>query len=78
MAADVAKEASDIVLLSEGLDVLVKSIVAGRKTFTNTVKYIFLATSANFGNMFSIAGASLFLPFPSLTSKTNIPHEFIN
>jgi Mg2+-importing ATPase len=79
-AVDVAKEAADIVLLDQGLDVLVKGIVAGRKTFTNTMKYIFIATSANFGNMFSMAGASLFLPFLPLLPKqillTNLLTDF--
>ncbi len=51
-AVDVAKEAADIVLLSQDLDVLINGIIEGRKTFTNTMKYIFMATSANFGNMF--------------------------
>jgi Mg2+-importing ATPase len=62
-AVDVAKEAADIVLLQRELSVLVEGIRAGRQTFANTVKYVFMATSANFGNMFSMAGASLFLPF---------------
>ena len=68
-AVDVAKEAADIVLLDQDLDVLSAGIIAGRKTFTNTMKYIFMATSANFGNMFSMAGASLFLPFLPLLPK---------
>lgn len=68
-AVDIAKEAADIVLLSKDLEVLVDGIVEGRKTFTNTMKYIFMATSANFGNMFSMAGASLFLPFLPLLPK---------
>jgi P-type Mg2+ transporter len=62
-AVDVAKEAADLVLLKQDLGVLHEGIVQGRKTFANTLKYIFMATSANFGNMFSMAGASLFLPF---------------
>ncbi|HVM89072.1 MAG TPA: magnesium-translocating P-type ATPase [Puia sp.] len=62
-AADVAKDAADIVLLSDNLDVLENGITEGRKTFANTLKYIFMATSANFGNMFSMAGSSLLLPF---------------
>lgn len=62
-AVDVAKEAADIVLLHHDLGVLADGIVAGRQTFANTVKYVFMATSANFGNMFSMAGASLFLPY---------------
>lgn len=68
-AVDVAKEAADIILLSQDLNVLTTGIVAGRKTFSNTMKYIFMATSANFGNMFSMAGASLFLPFLPLLPK---------
>ena len=62
-AVDVAKDAADLVLLKQDLDVLREGIVQGRKTFGNTLKYIFMATSANFGNMFSMAGASLFLTF---------------
>jgi len=62
-AADVAKEAADIVLMEKSLNALVEGIKGGRKTFANTLKYVFMATSANFGNMFSMAGASLFLPF---------------
>ncbi len=62
-AVDVAKDAADLVLMKQDLDVLREGIVQGRKTFANTLKYIFMATSANFGNMFSMAGASLFLPF---------------
>ena len=68
-AVDVAKEAADIILLSQDLNVLITGIIAGRKTFSNTMKYIFMATSANFGNMFSMAGASLFLPFLPLLPK---------
>jgi Mg2+-importing ATPase len=62
-AVDVAKEAADIVLLEKDLAVLEKGVREGRVTFANTLKYIFMATSANFGNMFSMAGASLILPF---------------
>jgi Mg2+-importing ATPase len=68
-AADVAKEAADIVLLEKDLSVLVAGIREGRRTFANTLKYVFMATSANFGNMFSMAGASLFLPFLPLLPK---------
>jgi Mg2+-importing ATPase len=58
-AVDVAKEAADFVLLEQDLGVLAAGIEAGRITFANTMKYVFAATSANFGNMFSMAGASL-------------------
>jgi Mg2+-importing ATPase len=62
-AVDVAKEAADFVLLERDLGVLHRGIELGRTTFANTLKYIFVTTSANFGNMFSMAGASLFLKF---------------
>ncbi len=68
-AVDVAKDAADIVLLEKGLDVLVQGVSEGRKTFANTLKYVFMATSANFGNMFSMAGVSLILPFLPLLPK---------
>ena len=68
-AVDVAKEAAQIVLLQKDLGVLVEGVREGRVTFANTQKYIFMATSANFGNMFSMAGASLFLPFLPLLPK---------
>jgi len=79
-AADVAKEASDIVLLKKNLDVLIDGVKEGRAVFSNTMKYIFMATSANFGNMFSMLGASLFLPFLPLLPKqillTNLLTDF--
>jgi P-type Mg2+ transporter len=62
-AVDVAKDAAPIVLLRKGLDVIADGIVEGRSTFSNTMKYILMGTSSNFGNMFSAAGASFFLPF---------------
>ena len=68
-AVDVAKEAADIVLLEKDLAVLVDGVREGRTTFANTLKYVFMATSANVGNMFSMAGASLFLPFLPLLPK---------
>lgn len=68
-ATDVLKETADFVLLEKNLDVLVKGVQEGRRTFANTLKYVFMATSANFGNMFSMAGASLFLPFLPLLPK---------
>ena len=79
-AVDVAKEAADIVLLEKDLSVLVQGVKEGRMTFANTLKYVFMATSANFGNMFSMAGASLFLPFLPLLPKqillTNLMTDF--
>ena len=68
-AVDVAREAADFVLLEHDLEVLVDGVREGRRTFSNTLKYVFIATSANFGNMFSMAGASLFLPFLPLLPK---------
>ena len=68
-AVDVAKEAADLVLMEHDLGVLVQGVREGRTTFANTLKYVFMATSANFGNMFSMAGASLFLPFLPLLPK---------
>jgi len=68
-AVDAAKEAAHIVLLEKNLEALISGIKEGRKTFANTLKYVFMATSANFGNMFSMAGASLFLPFLPLLPK---------
>lgn len=79
-AVDVAKEAADIVLLEKDLAVLTEGVLAGRRTFANTMKYVFMATSANFGNMFSMAGASIFLPFLPLLPKqvllTNLMTDF--
>ena len=68
-AVDVAKESADIVLLEKDLGVLANGVKEGRKTFANTLKYVFMATSANFGNMFSKAGASLFLSFLPLLPR---------
>ncbi len=68
-AVDVAKEAADFVMLKPDLSILIGAVIEGRRTFTNTMKYIFMATSANFGNMFSLAGASLLMPFLPLLAK---------
>ncbi len=62
-AVDVAKEAADIIFLKQDLHVLHKGVLEGRRTFGNIMKYIMMGTSSNFGNMFSMAGAALFLPF---------------
>ncbi|RIH77485.1 magnesium-translocating P-type ATPase [Meiothermus hypogaeus] len=77
-AVDVAKEAADLVLLESDLDVLREGIEEGRKTFANTLKYIFTTTSANFGNMFSMAGASAFLPFLPLLAKQILLNNFLS
>ena len=84
-AVDVAKDAADIVLLEKDLGVLLTGVREGRATFANTMKYVLMATSSNFGNMFSMAGASLLLPFlPLLPSQillmnllTDLPETFI-
>jgi P-type Mg2+ transporter len=79
-AVDVAKEAADIVLMQKDLNVLIAGVKEGRITFANTLKYVFMATSANFGNMFSMAGISLFIPFlpllPSQILLTNLLTDF--
>ena len=62
-AVDIAKETADIILLEKDLHVLEEGVINGRKTFTNILKYIKMATSGNFGNMLSVVIASLFLPF---------------
>ena len=62
-AVDVAKEAADMILLDQDLHVLYEGVLEGRRTFGNIMKYIMMGTSSNFGNMFSMAGAALFLPF---------------
>lgn len=78
MAADVAKETADFMLLERDLDVLRRGIEEGRTTFANTLKYIFTTTSANFGNMVSMAGASLFLPFLPLLAKQILLNNFLS
>jgi Mg2+-importing ATPase len=62
-ATDVAKDAADIVLLDKDLGILAGGVVEGRRIFANTIKYVLMGTSSNFGNMFSAGGASLFLSF---------------
>lgn len=62
-AVDIAKETADIILLEKDLNVLEEGVITGRKTFTNLLKYLKMATSGNFGNMLSVIIASIFLPF---------------
>ncbi len=79
-AVDVAKDAADLVLTKKSLRVLHNGILEGRKTFANTMKYIMMALSSNFGNMFSAAGAILFLPFlpmlPIQILMNNLMYDF--
>ena len=77
-AVDVAKEAADIVLLQRDLGVVAQGVRLGRQTFANTLKYVFITTSANFGNMVSMAGASLFLPFLPLLPKQILLNNFLS
>lgn len=76
-AVDVAKEAASFVLMDKNLSVLKNGILLGRTTFANTLKYIYITTSANFGNMFSMAGASLIMPFLPLLPKQILLINFI-
>lgn len=76
-ATDVAKGAADIVLLEKDLRVLADGIVEGRRIFTNTMKYVLMATSSNFGNMFSAAGASLFLSFLPMLPTQILLNNFL-
>jgi Mg2+-importing ATPase len=79
-AVDVAKEAADIVLLEKSLLVLEEGIMEGRKVFANIIKYIRMAASSNFGNMFSVVGASYILPFLPMQSiqilTNNLLYDF--
>jgi Mg2+-importing ATPase len=77
-AVDVAREAADFVLLERGLDVIRHGIEEGRKTFANTLKYVLITTSANLGNMVSMAAASLFLPFLPLTAGQILLNNFLS
>ncbi|WP_409318268.1 magnesium-translocating P-type ATPase [Pseudomonas sp. KCJK9016] len=77
-AADVAKQAADFVLLKHDLDVLREGIEEGRHTFANTLKYISIVSSANFGNMISMALASLALPFLPLLAKQILLNNFLS
>ena len=77
-AVDVAREAADIILLKRDLGVLLRGVDDGRKTFANTMKYISITTSANFGNMISMAAASLYLPFLPLLAKQILLNNFLS
>lgn len=79
-AVDVAKDAADIILLRQDLGVLERGVAEGRRAFGNIMKYVMMATSSNFGNMFSMAGASLLLPFlpmlPVQVLLNNLLYDF--
>jgi Mg2+-importing ATPase len=79
-AVDIAKESSDIILLEQSLLVLQEGVIEGRKVFGNIIKYIKMAASSNFGNMFSVVGASIFLPFlpmlPLQILTNNLLYDF--
>jgi len=77
-AVDVARESADIILLSRDLDVLRSGVEDGRRTFANTVKYISITTSANFGNMVSMALATPLLPFLPLAAKQILLNNFLS
>jgi Mg2+-importing ATPase len=77
-AVDVARESADIILLSRDLDVLRQGVEGGRRTFANTLKYISITTSANFGNMVSMAIATPFLPFLPLAAKQILLNNFLS
>jgi Mg2+-importing ATPase len=74
---DVAKDAADIILLERGLDVLHSGIIEGRKAFGNVMKYLLMGTSSNFGNMFSMAAASVFLPFLPMLPTQILLNNFL-
>jgi Mg2+-importing ATPase len=77
-AVDVARESADIILLSRDLDVLCSGVEGGRRTFANTLKYISITTSANFGNMVSMALATPLLPFLPLAAKQILLNNFLS
>jgi P-type Mg2+ transporter len=76
-AVDVAKDAADIILLERDLRVLHNGIVEGRKAFGNVIKYLLMGTSSNFGNMFSMAGAAVFLPFLPMLPTQILLNNFL-
>jgi P-type Mg2+ transporter len=77
-AVDVARDAADFVLLERGLAVIRRGIEEGRRTFANTLKYVLITTSANLGNMVSMAAASLFLPFLPLLAGQILLNNFLS
>jgi len=76
-AVDVARDAADIILVEPGLKVLHAGIIEGRKAFGNVMKYLLMGTSSNFGNMFSMAGASVLLPFLPMLPAQILLNNFL-
>jgi P-type Mg2+ transporter len=76
-AVDIAKESAGIILLDKDLMVLKEGVIDGRRVFGNLIKYIRMGSSSNFGNMFSLAGASLFLPFLPMLPIQIILNNFL-
>jgi len=80
ICSDIAKESSDIILLENSLLILEQGVLEGRRVFGNIIKYIKMAASSNFGNMFSVLGASIFLPFlpmlPIQVLTNNLLYDF--
>jgi len=76
-AVDIARDAADIILMEPGLQVLHAGILEGRRAFGNVMKYLLMGTSSNFGNMLSMAGASLFLPFLPMLPTQILLNNFL-
>ena len=76
-AVDVARDAADIILMEHSLQVLQQGVLEGRKAFGNVMKYLLMGTSSNFGNMFSMAGAALFLPFLPMLPTQILLNNFL-
>jgi Mg2+-importing ATPase len=76
-AVDVARDAADIILLERSLDQLHQGIIAGRRTFANVMKYLLMGTSSNFGNVFSMAGAAVVLPFLPMLPTQILLNNFL-
>jgi Mg2+-importing ATPase len=76
-ATDVARDSADVILIEPGLQVLHDGIIEGRKAFGNVMKYLLMGTSSNFGNVFSMAGASIFLPFLPMLPTQILLNNFL-
>lgn len=76
-AVDIAKDSADIILVKKGLAEIMEGVIEGRRTFGNAMKYMLMSLSSNFGNMFSMIGAALFLPFLPMTASQILLNNFI-